>query len=129
MATGKTLVPLILGGIATAAAAAVLYLVPAFGPRHFLTGTAGGLLVAYLAFLLYLLLLPRPDGNKISFVRSYLPGAVARYAVLIGAFCALVFWLNMDTLGVLVGAFAGMMAATFVSLVTMRRAATRTPGA
>jgi hypothetical protein len=118
-----------LGVFATAAATAVLYAVPAFGARHFLTGAAAGLGIANLAFLLYFLLLPRSDGKQMSFVRSYLPGAAARYVVLIGAFCAMIFWLKMEALGVLVGAFAGMMAATFISLVKMRRTATRSPGA
>jgi hypothetical protein len=127
--TGKTTIPLILGFAAIAAAAAVLYVVPAFGPRHFLTGVAAGVGVAYLAFMLYFLLLPRPDGNKISIVKTYLPGAAARYVVLVGAFCATVFWLKIEAIGVLLGAFAGMMAATFVSLVKMRRAANRSSGA
>jgi hypothetical protein len=129
MGTNKSTLPLILGFFPTAAAAAVLYAVPAFGPRHLLTGVAAGVGVAYLAFMLYFLLLPRPEGGKISFVKSYLPGAAARYVVLISAFCAVIFWIKIDAVGVLLGAFGGMMAATFVSLVKMRRAANRSPGA
>ena len=129
MGTNKAVVPLVLGFFATAAAAAALYLVPAFGPRHFLTGAVAGLGVAYLALLLYFVLMPRPDGRKYSFVKSYLPGAAARYIVLVGAFCAVVFWLKMEAIGVLLGAFAGMMAATLVSLVKMRRTTNRSPGA
>jgi hypothetical protein len=126
--TNKSPLLLMSGFLATAAAAAILYTAPAFGPRHLLTGVAAGGGVAYLAFMLYFLLLPRPEGEKISFVKSYLPGAAARYVVLIGAFCAMIFWLKIDPVGVLLGAFAGMMAATFVALVKMRRAANRSPG-
>ena len=34
--------------------------------------------------------------------------------------CAVVFWLKINAVGVLVGAFAGMMTATFISLNKMR---------
>ena len=121
MGTSKAVTPLVLGFAAAAAAAAALYLAPAFGARHFLTGAAGGLCVAYLAFLLYVLLRPGPGVRYVSFVKSYLPGAAARYLVLTGAFCAVIFWLNMEPLGVLLGVFAGMMTATFISLFKMRR--------
>jgi hypothetical protein len=129
MGTGKILVPLVLGFTATAAAGAALYAAPAFGAAHFLTGAVAGLGVAYLAFLLHVLLMPGRDGKYISFVRSYLPGAAVRYIVLTGAFCALVFWIEMEALGVLLGVFAGIMAATLFSLMRMRRTATRSPGA
>jgi hypothetical protein len=129
MGTGKGILLLVLGFVALSAAAAVLYLAPAFGRGHFMTGAVAGVGVAYLAFLLYFLLLPRPDGKTLSFVRSYLPGAAVRYIVLVGAFCAVVFWLKMEAFGVLLGAFAGMMAATFVSLFKMRRSALKPPEA
>lgn len=129
MTISKTPLPLILGFAAIAVMVAILYKAPAFGARHVVTGMAAGLGVAYLGVALYSLLMPRPDGNKLSFVKSYLPGAAARYIVLIGAFCAMIFWLKIEALGVLLGVFAGMMAATFVSLVKMRRKAKRSPGA
>ncbi|MBN2188156.1 MAG: hypothetical protein JW699_01780 [Chitinispirillaceae bacterium] len=129
MGTNKTVTPLVLGFFATAAATAALYVAPAFGAGHFLTGAVAGAGVAYLAFLLYMLLIPAPDGKYISFVKSYLPGAAARYIALTGAFCAMVFWLNMEPLGVLLGVFAGIMAATFFSLIKMRRTTPRSPGA
>jgi hypothetical protein len=129
MGTNKAAAPLFLGFFATAAAAVALYLAPAFGARHFLTGAVAGLCVAYLAFLLYVLLTPGPGVKYVSFVKSYLPGAAARYVVLTGAFCAVIFWLKMETLGVLLGVFAGMMTATVISLFKMRRTAERSPGA
>jgi hypothetical protein len=129
MGTNKAAVPLVLGFFATAAAAAALYLAPAFGPRHFITGAVGGLCVAYLAFLLHVLLTPGPGVKYVSFAKSYLPGAAARYLVLTGAFCAVIFWLKMETLGVLLGVFTGMMTATFISLFKMRRTTERSPGA
>ena len=129
MSIGRTAAPLILGFIATAAITAVLYMVPAFGARHAVTGMAAGVGVAYLGFILYFFLMPRPDKKGFSFFKSYLPGVVTRYVVLIGAFYAVIFWLKMEALSVLLGTFAGMMAATFVSLVKMRRTVKRSPGA
>jgi hypothetical protein len=129
MSIGKTGVPFILGFIVTAAITAVLYRAPAFGAQHVVTGIAAGAGVAYLGFILYFFLMPRPDEKGFSFFKSYLPGVVARYVVLIGAFCAVIFWLKIEATGVLVGAFAGMMAAAFVSLVKMRRTAKKSPGA
>jgi len=129
MSIGKTGVPLVLGFIATAVITAVLYAAPAFGARHAVTGMAAGASVAYLGFILCFFLMPRPDEKGFSFFTSYLPGVVARYVVLIGTFCAVIFWLKMEALSVLLGAFAGMMAAAFVSLVKMRRPARKSPGA
>jgi hypothetical protein len=129
MDTNKAVVPLVLGFFATAAAAAALYLAPAFGAGHFLTGAVAGLGVAHLAFLLYMFLMPGRDRKYMSFVKSYLPGAAARYLVLTGAFCVVVFWLKMEALGVLLGVFAGIMAATFFSLIRMRRTTPGSPGA
>jgi hypothetical protein len=129
MSIGKTATALILGFVVIAAITAALYTAPAFGARHAVTGMAAGVGVAYLGFILYFLLMPRPDEKGFSFFKSYVPGMMARYVVLIGAFCAVIFWLKMEALSVLLGAFAGMMAATFVSLVKMRRPAKRPPGA
>jgi hypothetical protein len=128
MRIGKIAVALVLGFIAIAAITAVLYTAPAFGARHAVTGMAAGVGVSYLGFILYFFLLPRHDEKGFSFFRSYLPGVMARYVVLIGAFCAVIFWLKMESLSVLLGAFAGMMAATFVSLVKMRPPKTGTQG-
>jgi hypothetical protein len=119
--------PLILGMVVAAIAAAVLC--AAFGRAHLATGTVMGICIAYLGFLLYMLLMPRSGGKGFSFVKNYLPGAAVRYAVMIGAFCAVVFWLRINTLGVLLGTFIGMMVSTFVSLSSMRQAATKPPEA
>jgi hypothetical protein len=126
MNSGKRAVPLILGFIALSGADAVVYGVPAFGPEHCITGTIAGLCVAYLGFLLYFFLMPRPGERRISFFRSYLPAAAVRYIVMLGIFCALIFWLNMEALSVLLGAFAGMMALTVVTLIKMRQHTTIT---
>jgi hypothetical protein len=113
------------GIVAVAGIAAALYVF--LGKAHLATGTVAGVGVAYLGFLLYVLLMPRPGTAGFSFVKNYLPGAVARYAVMIGAFCAVVFLLGINPLGVLLGAFLGMMASTFVTLNSMRQAANRPP--
>jgi Zn-dependent protease len=116
----KISVSIVLGIVIVAIAAAVLYSI--LGADHLVTGTVAGIGIAYLGFLLYFFLMPRPDKDGFSFFKSYLPGAVIRYVVMIGAFCAIVFLLKINTLGVLLGTFIGMMISTFVSLNGMRRA-------
>jgi Zn-dependent protease len=127
MSTAKKAIPLILGVVIVAGAVATLY--PLLGASHLATGTVAGLGVAYLGFLLYFFLLPRPGEKGFSFFKSYLPGAAARYIVMIGAFCAVVFLLKINTLGVLLGTFVGMMLSTFLSINTMRRKPTKPPEA
>jgi Zn-dependent protease len=116
----KISVSIVLGIVIVAIAAAVLYSI--LGADHLVTGTVAGIGIAYLGFLLYFFLMPRPDKDGFSFFKSYLPGAVIRYVVMIGAFCAIVFLLKINTLGVLLGTFIGMMISTFVSLNGMRKA-------
>jgi hypothetical protein len=83
-------------------------------------GIAAGVGIAYVGFILYYFLFPRPGAKKLTFIQGYLPGAVLRYVAMIGLFCAVVFWLKMHTVGVLLGAFVGMMVSTFLSLNTIR---------
>lgn len=116
----KITVPLILGIVIVAIATAALYAV--LGADHLATGATAGIGIAYLGFLLYFFLMPRPGKDGFSFFKSYLPGAAVRYVVMIGAFCAVVFLLKINTLGVLLGTFIGMMISTFVSLNGMRKA-------
>ena len=87
------------------------------GAAHIVTGIVWGIVVAHLGVLIYYMMATR-SGVK---VRGYLPGALLRNVIMIGAFCAVVFWLKINAGGVLLGAFAGMMTATFVSLNKMRR--------
>ena len=91
------------------------------GAAHLVTGIVWGILVAHLGLLMYFILVPRPDGTNIKFFRKYLPGALLRYVIMISAFCVVVFWLRINAVGVLIGTFAGMMTATFISLNRMRR--------
>jgi ABC-type enterochelin transport system permease subunit len=113
--------PLISGfAVVAAAAAALFYALP---PNNFITGTVAGVGVAYLGFLLYYFLMPRSG----TFLKSYLPGAVVRYVVMIGTFCIVVFMLKINMPGVLLGTFLGMMVSTFISLNTMRRSANNPP--
>ena len=100
------------------ATGALLVLLPAI---PLASGIAAGVGIAYVGFMLYYFLFPRPGAQGLSFVKGYLPGAAVRYAAMIGIFCAVVFWLKMHAVGVLLGVFAGMMASTFVSLNTLRR--------
>ena len=123
----KITVPLILGFAIISIASAALYF--SLGVNHMATGTVTGIGIAYLGFLLYFFLMPRPGNNGFSFFKSYLPGAVIRYVVMITAFCAVVFLLKVNTLGVLLGTFIGMMISTFVSLNTIRRSTNRSPEA
>jgi hypothetical protein len=92
-------------------------------------GIAAGIGIAYVGFILYYFLFPRPGAKSLSFVQGYLPGAAIRYVVMIGLFCAVIFWLKMNTIGVLLGTFVGMMVSTFVSLNTMRKKSEKTPEA
>lgn len=91
------------------------------GAAHLVTGIVWGIVVAHLGLLMYYILVPRPGGTTIKFFRGYLPGALLRYVIMISAFCAVVFWLRINAVGVLLGAFVGMMTATFISLNRMRR--------
>ena len=84
-------------------------------------GIAAGVGIAYVGFILYYFLFPRPGAKKVTFIQGYLPGAAVRYVAMIGLFCTVVFWLKMHTIGVLLGTFVGMMVSTFVSLNTMRQ--------
>lgn len=96
---------------------------------NIMTGAVWGLGVAYTGVLLYYALIPRPGAGTVSFFRGYLPGALVRYVIMISAFCAVVFWLKINTLGVLLGTFAGMMAVMFVTLLKMKQATARPPDA
>jgi hypothetical protein len=116
----KISVSLVLGIVIVAIVTAALYSV--LGAKHLATGATAGIGIAYLGFLLYFFLMPRPGKDGFSFFKSYLPGAVIRYVVMIGAFCTVVFLLKINTLGVLLGTFIGMMISTFVSLNGMRKA-------
>ncbi|MBN1129127.1 MAG: hypothetical protein JXA71_09080 [Chitinispirillaceae bacterium] len=129
MSTGKAILPLILGLVLVAGAGMAFFFLPGLGPDHPATGAVVGFGVAYLGFLLYYLLLPFPAGKNGSFFASYLPGAVARYVVMISAFCTVVFLFKIHTLGVLLGTFIGMMVSTFVSLNSMRRKPQKSPEA
>jgi F0F1-type ATP synthase assembly protein I len=129
MRSGKSSLPLIFGSIVVAGAAAILFFFPGFGPKHLVTGTVFGIGIAYLGFLLYYFLMPRPWVQGGSFFSSYLPGAAARYSVMIGVFCAAVFLLNIHPLGVLLGTFIGMMLSTFLSLNSMRQKPQKPPEA
>lgn len=121
----KTAVSMIAGLAVVTAAAGVLLV--RFGADHIATGIGGGIAVAYLGLLTYYLLVPRPGGRVKNFFRGYLPGALLRYVIMIGAFCAVVFRLRINAVGVLVGTFAGMMTATIISLFKMRRTPSRPP--
>ncbi|MGA2506613.1 MAG: hypothetical protein ABSF80_03960 [Chitinispirillaceae bacterium] len=90
------------------------------GAAHVVTGIVWGMVVALLGLLIYYIVIPRPGVQVKSFIRGYLPGALLRYVIMICAFCAVVFWLKINAVGVLLGAFAGMMTATFISLNKMR---------
>ena len=129
MGFGKIILPLVLGFAAVVCVSAVFFLLPSFGADHLITGTVTGICVAYLGFLLYFFLMPRPKESGGSFFSSYLPGAVARYVVMVGAFCIVVFLLKIHTLGVLLGTFIGMMISTFISLNLMRRTPCKPPEA
>jgi hypothetical protein len=110
---------LLTGFVAVLVAAGVLLW--RLSAANLMTGAVWGLGVAYTGVLLYYALIPRPGAGRVSFFRGYLPGALVRYVIMISAFCAVVFWLKINALGVLLGTFAGMMAATFVSLNKMRQ--------
>jgi hypothetical protein len=120
-------VTLLIGFVLTLAGAAVLLW--KLGPENVITGTVWGIGVAYLGFLLFYFLIQRPKGHgtTVSLLRGYLPWALLRYVIMIGAFCAVVFWLRVNAIGVLLGIFLGMMASTFVSLAAMRRAPPKPP--
>jgi hypothetical protein len=98
--------------------------VPGLGRANLFTGIVTGVAVAYLGFLLLYFLFPRPaeNGERESFVQGYMIGAVLRYAIMISAFCGVVFGLHINPIGVLIGAFVGMMTSTFISLNKMRQA-------
>jgi hypothetical protein len=53
-----------------------------------------------------------------------MPGALLRYAVMIGVFSLAVFIIKINALGLLLGLFAGMTASTFFFLNKMRQGAT-----
>jgi hypothetical protein len=126
MSSANVTLPLIIGAVVVTAAAAVVYFLS--GPLKLVTGTVAGFDIAYLGFLLYYFLLPRQI-EKGAFVKSYLPGAAARYIVMIGILCIAVFVLKINTLGVLLGTFIGMMLSTFVSLNTIRKSTAKPPEA
>jgi hypothetical protein len=126
MSSANVTLPLIIGAVVVTAAAAVVYYLS--GPLKLVTGTVAGFDIAYLGFLLYYFLLPRQT-EKGAFLKSYLPGAAARYTVMIGILYIVVFVLKINTLGVLLGTFIGMMLSTFVSLNTMRKATAKPPEA
>ncbi|MBN2036623.1 MAG: hypothetical protein JW768_07775 [Chitinispirillaceae bacterium] len=94
------------------------------------SGIAAGVGITYIGFILYYFLFPRPGAKKLSFFHGYIPGVIIRYSVMIGVFCAVIFWLDtrrMFQIGVLLGAFIGMMISTFVSLNLMRRTQCKPP--
>lgn len=125
--TGRITALLIVGFLAVSVLGAVLLYTP--GRAHIATGIVWGLGIAYLGFLLFYFLIPRPGSNKavIPFFRGYLPGAALRYIIMVGALCAVLFWIHVNIFGVLIGAFAGMMTSTFASVSTMKRQSTKSP--
>lgn len=129
MRTGKIDLTLILGWLVVAGAGTGLFFIPGMGPKHLLTGTVAGMAVAYLGFILYYFLMPRPGTTGASFFSSYFAGAAVRYSVMICAFCAVVFLLDIHTPGVLLGTFIGMMVSTFMSLNSMRQKPQKPPEA
>lgn len=112
-------------GFALVAAVAAA-LIPLAGRQSMATGITTGVGIAYLGFLLYYYLFPRPGNSNSSFMKLYVPGAVLRYVVMTGVFCTVVFLLKIHPIGVLLGTFVGMMASTFVSLNTMRQKGPKT---
>ncbi len=123
--TNKT-IPRLWAGFAVIMAAAGV-LLWRLGAAHFITGIAGGIAVAYLGLLMYYLLIPRPGSKPITFIRGYIPGALLRYIIMIGAFCAVVFVLRINAIGVLLGIFLGMMVSTFISLNHLRQSPHKHP--
>jgi len=126
MNSNNTAAALFAGFVPIAGGAAAILIT--LGKDSPVTGIIWGIGVAYVGFLLYVLFIPRP-GKQFSFAKNYLPGAVARYVVMIGAFCVVVFVLKIHGLSVLAGIFAGMMTATIISLFKMRRTPSQPPEA
>jgi hypothetical protein len=113
-------------GLILAAALAVLTLWK-LKAGHLITGVVWGMGIAYFGVLVYTLLLPKQSGGKAPVV-GYLPGAVLRYAVMIGVFSVSVFIVKINGLGLLLGMFVGMTASTFFFLNKMRHGATPPSG-
>jgi hypothetical protein len=128
MNRNNSMVPGLLTGFAAimATAGVLLWRLTA---ANIVTGVVWGVGVAYAGVLVYYALIPRPGRGTGSFFRGYLPGALLRYVIMIGAFSVVVFWLKINALGVLIGTFGGMMAATFVSLNKMRQTKSTFPEA
>jgi hypothetical protein len=110
-------------GLVCAAAAAGLTLWK-LKAGHLFTGVVWGIGIAYFGVLVYTLLLPKRTERKASFLAGYMPGALLRYAVMIGVFSLAVFIVKINALGLLLGLFAGMTASTFFFLNKMRQGAT-----
>ena len=88
---------------------------------NLVTGLLSGLAIAGVGVFLYSALPPQAGSNeKGPFWLRYMGGAFLRYTVMIVVFCAAVFAARINRLGLLIGAFAGMMVATFVFLNKMR---------
>lgn len=113
-------------GLILAAAAACLSLWK-LTAGHLLTGVVWGIGIAYFGVLVYTLLLPGRGEGKGSFPAGYVPGAILRYAVMIGVFSIAVFIVKINPLGLLLGMFVGMTASTFFFLNKMRRGTSPTP--
>ena len=90
---------------------------------HLITGVVWGIGIAYFGVLVYTLLLPKKSGGN-GLATGYLPGAVLRYAVMIGVFSVAVFIVNINGIGLLLGMVAGMTASTFFFLNKMRQGPT-----
>jgi hypothetical protein len=122
-ASGKAAARYITGFAVVVGIAASMMVIPGLGRANLFTGIMSGIAVAYLGFLLLYFLFPRPaeKGERGSFFQGYIIGAVLRYAIMISAFCGVVFGLHINPIGVLIGAFAGMMTSTFISLNKMRQ--------
>jgi hypothetical protein len=91
---------------------------------HLFTGVVWGIGIAYFGVLVYTLLLPKRVGGKAPFLAGYMPGALLRFAVMIGVFSIAVFIVKINALGILLGMFVGMTASTFFFLNKMRQGAT-----
>ena len=87
-----------------------------------MTGFIWGLVLAYIGLVVFVVLLPSGTGERSqsSFVMIYMLGAMARLILLAGALCAILFWLHVNSLGLLIGAFIGVVVITFAGLFKLK---------
>jgi hypothetical protein len=92
------------------------------------TGILSGLGIAWFGVLLYSVIGSPRWREKGSFWLRYIGGAFLRYTIMIIVFCAAVFVIKINGIGLLIGIFAGMMTATFKVLNKMRHSAPGSAG-